>query len=368
MSPLSSRVEEAGLTGMRRKRIPSDIVPRDFFQGLEAIRRLFGRLIRAPDPTRVAVIPSASYGLATAARNTTVARGQNVVIVAQQFPSNVYAWRRRAVAAGAELRTVEAPDVGPGRGEEWNCRLLEAIDNNTAAVALGQVHWTDGTLFDLELVGSRAREVGAALIVDGTQSVGALPFDVDRLKPDALVCAGYKWLLGPYGIGLAYFGSRYDGGEPLEETWLARRGSEDFRGLVDYRDSYRSGAARYDAGEASNFILVPMLVAALEQLLEWRVSRIQRYCRTLTDALTGPMRSLGFGIEAEGWRAGHMIGLRMPKGADPQVVQAGLASRGVQVSVRGDVLRVSPHVYNDQSDIGALVGAVEEISQATSMA
>ena len=132
------------------------------------------------------------------------------------------------------------------RARKWNERVLEAIGDDTAIVALCQVHWTDGTLFDLEEVGTRCREVGAALVVDGTQSVGALPFDVGRIRPDALVCAGYKWLMGPYSIGAAYFGPRFDGGTPLEEAWLAREGSDDFPRLVDYTDTYRPGAARYE--------------------------------------------------------------------------------------------------------------------------
>jgi selenocysteine lyase/cysteine desulfurase len=68
---------------------------------------------------------------------------------------------------------------------------------------MGHVHWSDGSRFDPAEIGARARAVGAALIIDGTQSVGALPFDVRALFPDALICAGYKWLMGPYGIGLA---------------------------------------------------------------------------------------------------------------------------------------------------------------------
>jgi len=124
------------------------------------------------------------------------------------------------------------------------------------------VHWTDGTRFDLVAIGRAARRVGAAFVVDGTQSVGALPFDVREIQPDALVCAGYKWLLGPYAMGAAYFGPRYDAGDPIEENWITRRGSDDFQRLVAYQDEYAPGAIRYDVGERSNFILLPMFIAA----------------------------------------------------------------------------------------------------------
>ncbi len=361
MSPLMRCVEEAGVMGMRRKRIPSDISAADFFTDVESVRRAFARLVGVTDPDRVALIPAASYGLAVAAQNVAVRRGQNLVVVSGQFPSNVYVWRRLADEQGAELRTVTAPAVAEGRGKEWNARLQEAIDGGTALVALGQVHWTDGTVFDLEAVGMRAREVGAALVVDGTQSVGAMPFDVAAIEPDALVCAGYKWLLGPYSIGVAYFGPRFDNGRPLEETWISRPDSEDFRRLVDYQDRYRPGALRYDVGETSNFVLVPMLLAALRKLADWGVPAVLEYCSKLTDQLVREAAPLGFDAEEREWRSAHLVGLRLPERLDPDLVSGELARQGVSVSVRGDVLRVSPHVYNDAGDISAVVECLDGI-------
>ena len=85
----------------------------------------------------------------------------------------------------------------------------------------------------------RTHEVGAQLVIDGTQSVGALPINVQELQPDALICAGYKWLMGPYSIALAYYGPYFDQGEPLEEGWINRYGSEDFTNLVQYQDRYQ---------------------------------------------------------------------------------------------------------------------------------
>ena len=134
---------------------------------------------------------------------TKLRRGQNVVVPGEEFPSVVYAWRERCRAVGAQMRTVSRPEEHEDQGAAWNQRLLESIDAHTAAVSLSSAHWTDGTVFDLEAIGARAREVGAAFIVDGTQSVGALAFDFSSVRPDMLVCAGYKWLMGPYSLGVA---------------------------------------------------------------------------------------------------------------------------------------------------------------------
>ena len=354
MAPLSRAVEAAGVDGVRRKRVPTRISPEDFFRESRRVRELFARLVNSPEPNRIAIVPSVSYALATVALNTSRVAGGNIVVGKEQFPSNVYAWRSLCAEAGMELRTVAPPVESIGRGEEWNRRLLEAIDERTSVVALGHVHWTDGTLFSLERLGARAREVGAALVVDGTQSVGALPFDVRRFQPDLLVCAGYKWLMGPYSIGVAYFGPRYDGGRPLEQNWISRAGSENFGGLVEYTDEYQPAALRYDVGERSNFILLPMLIAALEQVLGWRPEKIQEYCGALTDELVREARELGWAVEDEEWRASHLFGLRAPAGVQLSRVEQLLREHRVLLSRRGTALRVSPHLYNDAGDVEAL--------------
>lgn len=344
---------------MLRKRDPSLIGPDDFFRESQEIRTLFAALVNAPDPNSIAILPSVSYGIGIAVRNTPLESGQNVVLLHEQFPGNVYGWRRLGRESGAEIRLV-APGEGPGRGRTWNERILEAIDTRTGVVALAPVHWTDGTAFDLAAIGARAREVGAALVLDGTQSVGALPMDVRRLQPDALIVAGYKWLLGPYSLGVGYFGPRYLDGLPLEETWIAREGSEDFRGLVDYRDTYQPGAIRFDVGERSNFILTPMLLAALRLVGGWGPERIQAYAKALTAGLLEEVTALGYGVEEDAYRVGHLFGIRMPPGLDLAAVKTALEEEGVSASLRGSALRVSPHLYNDEKDMAALRRALRK--------
>lgn len=355
MSPLARPVEEAGVAALLRRRDPSPITPADFFTGADRARALFAELIGADDPGRVALVPAASYGIATVARNVSVSRGQNVVLVGEQFPSNVYSWRRLCAERSATVRTVGAPESEKGRGDAWNERLLEAIDRDTAVVALEHVHWADGTRFDLEAAGARAREVGAALVVDATQSMGALPFDVARIRPDAVVSASYKTMFGPHGLGVAGYGPRFDGGMPLEETWLGRAGSEDFAGLVAYRDEYQPGAARYDMGGRSSLSLMPMLIAAMELLLSWKVERVQAYCAALMADPVRRAQELGYGVEDERWRVWHLLGLRLPRGVAAERVHAAMRERRVSVSVRGSALRVAPSVYNEAADTDALL-------------
>ncbi len=352
LGPLPRSVAAAGVEGIRQKTSPTPFPSERFFSDCERARERFGRLVNAP-AERVALMPSASYGIAVAANNLPLDSGQNIVILGEQFPSNVYAWRRRAAAHGCEVRTVARPGPPPSAAL-WNERILEAIGPETAVVALPHCHWTDGSRIDLEAAGRRAREVGAALVVDGSQSIGAVPFDVDRIRPDALITVGYKWLLGPYSTAFGYYGPRFDDGVPLEETWISRRGSENFQGLVDYTDDYRDGAARYDVGQTSNFILVPMLIEALDLILDWDPVRILDYCRFLLSGLADELRGRGWAIEDEAWRTGNILGVRLPAGCDLAEVDARLIAARVYASLRGDALRVSPNVYNEPADIDAL--------------
>jgi selenocysteine lyase/cysteine desulfurase len=200
--------------------------------------------------------------------------------------------------------------------------------------------------------------VGAALVVDGTQSIGAMDFDVRRIRPDAVVCAAYKWLLGPYSTAFGWYGPRFDDGVPLEETWIARSGSEDFQGLVDYTDDYQPGALRYDVGERSNFTLMPILLQSLRLVLEWGAPRIQRYCDDLFGGVVEEAQSLGYAVEPREGRGAHIFGLRVPEGMELAMLHEALRSRGVYASLRGSALRVSPNVYNDAGDAEALAGAL----------
>ena len=358
MSPLLKAVEDAGIEGMRRKRTPHSIGPADFFEDSETVRQLFGRLVNA-EPGRVAIIPSVSYGLAVVVQNCKPKKGGRVVTVFEEFPSDIYALHRLCADHELELVTVEPPDEPENRGRMWNQRILEAIVPGVELVNLSSVHWADGTLFDLEAIGKRARQVGAMFVVDGTQSVGAMEMNVKRFYIDALICAGYKWLLGPYTSGFAYYSERFDGGRPLEESWLNRLGSDNFRELVNYQPEYYPGAGRYNMGEHSNFIHLPMLKASLTQILEWTPAAITDYCKELSAPLLEYLQQSGFWVEEEAWRAGHIFGFRLPAQVSLPKLQQSLADRKVVVSLRGSAVRVSPHLYNDEEDMNRLVEGIQ---------
>ena len=349
MAPQLRDVTDAGVSAARRKERPWTITAADFFDNLERLRALFSTLVGA-DPEGVAVVPAASYSLSTVAANVTASPGSRVVVLAEQYPSNVYPWRDLAQRTGAAVVAVDKPGSG-----DWTEGVIAAIDERTVVVAVPHCHFMTGALLDLVRIAAAARAAGALLVVDATQSLGAIPLDVAQVRPDVVVAAGYKWLLGPYSVGYVWIAPQHREWRPLEHHWSGRNGSENFADLTSYTDAYRPGARRFDGGEASNFVLLPMAVAALERVTAWGVPRIAATISPLTAAIAQGAAKLA--QPASGPRAGHIIGLRLPDGSALNVA-ARLAAEQVHVSVRGDNLRVSPHVYNTADDVDRFVAAL----------
>lgn len=350
MSPLLKAVEKKGVEGIFQKRNPAKVSSSDFFETTEKVRKEYAKLIRA-EANRIVLIPSVSYGMANVVRNVNFLPTDNLIVTAEQFPSNYYPWHRVKETSGAALKVVAAPDTRTNRGAQWNERILDAIDANTRLVALGHVHWADGTRFNLQEIRKRTREVGALLVIDGTQSVGALPFNIKEIQPDALICGGYKWLMGPYSLGLAYYGEHFDQGTPIEENWINRLHSENFAGLVNYESAYQPGALRYEVGEHSNFILVPMLLEALRQINQWKPQAIQQYCGAISKQPIKLLREAGYWIEEEPFRGNHLFGIRIPEGARIDPIRNALKKNKISVSFRGNAIRVAPHLYNTEKDL-----------------
>ncbi|WP_025665784.1 aminotransferase class V-fold PLP-dependent enzyme [Aquimarina megaterium] len=355
MAPQLKSVTEVGLATVIQKARPNEIMPEDFFTQREILKQRFATLVDAPDYRNIAIIPSVSYGIANAANNIHINPGDEIIVVDEQFPSNVYVWQEVASKHGASITVIKPPKSFKDRGALWNQNILNAITQKTALVAMSHVHWADGTLFDLKTIRAKTKDVNAFLIIDGTQSVGALPFSVSEIKPDALICAGYKWLLGPYSTGVAYYGDAFNEGTPIEHNWMNRYNSEDFTRLTQYEDRYKEKAARYSVGESSNFVLTPMLIRAIEQLIEWSPEAIQQYCKTISTTAIQQLRNLGCFIEEDHHRAHHLFGIYLPDHIDLEKLKTKLKEENIFISFRGNAIRVSSNVYNSETDFNRLL-------------
>jgi selenocysteine lyase/cysteine desulfurase len=351
LAPQLSAVRAAGEAALERRGQPWTIAATDWFVDVERRRSLFAHLIGS-SADAVALVPATSYGFAVAARNLPLRAGQRVLVLAEEYPSGIYTWRAATRRSGAEILTVTREP-----GQPWADAVLAALDERVAIVSVPNVHWTDGSLVDLAPIAARTRELGARLVVDASQSVGVMPLDLDALRPDFLVTVGYKWLLGPFGAGYLYVAEEHREGEPVEENWILRAGSEDFARLVDYRDEYQPGARRFDVGGRTAFELTPMAIAALEQVLSWEVPRIAATLAARTADIAGRAAALGFEPIPDAQRGPHLLGLRLPGEAGARVVAA-LADANCFAGLRGTSLRIAPHLHTTDEDVDRLIDAL----------
>ncbi len=354
MSPLMKPVVTAAAAGVQYKVRPWTYTGPDFFKYAENYRGLAARLINTV-ADNIAIIPSASYGMQIAANNLPLRPEGEILVLADQFPSNIYPWREMAKAKGGIINTVARPEDA-----DWTVAVLQAIGPRTEILALPATHWADGGLLDLNIIAMSARASGAKLVLDLTQSLGVLPFDIDSVRPDFMVAAGYKWLLGPYSLGFVYIAPRWQNGVPLEHNWMNRKGSEDFSRLVDYQDGFQPGARRFDMGEKSNPAQLMAGSAALSQILDWGVGTISDTLGTRNIRIAERARNMGLQVTADKFRSPHYVALEFAGGV-PEGLADRLAADKIFVSVRGNAVRVTPHLYNTDTDIERLFAALGHV-------
>jgi selenocysteine lyase/cysteine desulfurase len=355
MSPLMKPALEAGITGLTRKAHPWELTSDKFFTGSEDFRATAAQLIGS-SADDIAIVPSASYGIATAAKNLPVKKNQSILVLAEQFPSNYYAWERLAEKTGAALKIVSWPE-----DDDWTAAVLHDLTADVAIAVLPHVQWTSGGQLDLVRIGAACRNLGSTLALDLTQSLGALPFNVGDIQPDFAVAACYKWLLGPYSVGLLYVAPEWHNGIPLEENWIQRANARDFSSLILYTENYDHGARRFDMGERSNFALLPAADRAIKQLLEWRVDQISETAGAMSSRIAQAAAELGFHAPREPLRAPHYLALRR-KLPIPKELPEMLAREKVFVSVRGSSIRVTPNVYNTIEDCDRLIACLRRVA------
>jgi selenocysteine lyase/cysteine desulfurase len=354
-SPLPLRTQDAGRAAVGRKGRPWTLDAAFANQQHERARAAAARLINA-DPADIALIPSVSYGVATAAKVLTIARGGRVLVLENDHSSPVLEWQTRADAQGFAVETVRRPDDG-----DWTAAVLAAIERSGAPpvslASISSVHWSDGGLIDIEKVGAALRQRGATFLIDATHSAGVLTMDVARLDPDFVIFPTYKWLLGPYGRAFLYIARRHQGGIPLEQTSFGRRDVRAENEVYFADVSYVPDARRFDTGERDHFISMEMASIGMEMMADWGAAAVVQRLQMLTERIAEGVRDIGVSAPEPRVRAPHILSLGFEDGMPADLV-AGLASEGVCVAARLGRMRISPHVFNDEADTDRFVAAL----------
>jgi selenocysteine lyase/cysteine desulfurase len=355
-SPQLNESRNRLLDGVKSKSHPWERTPPDFFTDAETIRRSASSIFGG-ETDGYSIVPSVSYGLSTAARavEPLLGKGDSILILEEGFPSNVLPWTRVALEKGVQLIKVPVPEDG-----NWTKAIINRIDKSVKVVALFTCHWTNGAYIDLGSVRQAIDNTDIIMAIDATQSLGAMPFAMDKVKPDFLVAAGYKWLLCPYGFSLMYVSEQWRNSRPLEESWQARENAEDFGSLVNSSDNYKPGARRFDVGQKGTPTILPGVISALDQIKAWGVDNISDTLIGINNTIAEHLSALGFQLPESSKRSPHMFGAIIPGRYKGNLV-AELSRRKIYVSQRGNSVRFSPHLHITGNDLNRLLETLEEL-------
>ena len=313
-------------------------------------RRLGAQLINAPDADDVCFIPNTTTGIGLIAEGYPWQAGDNVIISAEEYPSNQYPWLNLK-DRGVEVRTV------PSRGNRVDVDdIRAAITDRTRVLSVSFVEFASGFRNDLDTLGGLCRENDIFFFVDAIQGLGAFPLDVQKTPIDALAADGHKWLFGPEGAGIAY----------VRREWVDRLrplmvGAHSVRHPFDYAKielDLKPHAGRYEGG-APNLPGIAALGESLGLILAAGVDNISRRVLTLTDYLCDRANAEGWSVfsSRRPGEASGIVSLTVPD-VDPMDVVKKCRAAGVIVNARGGRVRVSPHGYNTEGEIDQFVDAV----------
>ena len=356
ISPLSLKVEKAINKGCKLETQPWKIDPEfHFFHQIKETKIIFSNLFNI-SYKNVSLIPSASYGISTAANNIKLTKTKNkILILKDQFPSNVYPWMELSKKQEGVLEIIDELNETTLTEE-----IINKISEEVAVVAIPNIRWTDGYIIDLKKVSNTCKKFNVNLILDLTQSAGAMQIDLKEINPEFAIIANYKWMLGPYSTGFLYISDKFIDGAPLEETWIGRKNSQDFSKLTDYQSLYNSDSIRFDMGQRANFSLLPGVKAALEQLHDWSIKKIENTLYQNNMIICKGLSELGFEILAEKNRAPHFISARLP-GYDGDSLINNLKKNKIFISERSGYLRITPHLWNNEEDFFKLINCLKSL-------
>lgn len=321
----------------------------------ERLRVAAAQLLNA-QPADIAVGSSATELLGSLAWAVPPEPGANVVGTNVSFPSTIFPWTRVAQHTGAEVRL-----AGGAGGATSTDAIVELIDDATSVVCISEVEYAGGQRYDVTCLAEAAHARGALLVVDATQSAGAIPIDVTASRVDALVTAGYKWLCGPFGAAVMYLAPHLQ--PHLQPGVVGFRSHVDMWDLKADRLELPNSARRFEPSTMAYGCAIG-LARAIEYVVSLGVERIAEHNRHLVDLLIEGVSGRGGQIvtPTDPAERASIVAARFPETPSSAVADH-LQAAGVVVSCRNDYVRWSPHVYNDAADIERVFAAIDGLSR-----
>lgn len=318
----------------------------------EKARTRIAHMLGAAKANQISFVRNTSDGLSTVANGLTWRAGDNIVTFRGEFPSNIYPWLRlQREQSGVEVRMCEDRD-----GRLCVDELINLIDEHTRIVAVSLVQYASGFRTDVERLGHAARKRDALLVVDVIQALGALPIDVENQLIDVAAGACHKWLLTPEGVGVLYLSDRAR--ERLRPTLVGWMSVPDPGNYRDFTQGWTEGALAWETGTSAT-ALIHGLEASLKLLMETGIEPIAAHLRDLTDHLCVGLGERGYEVVSSR-RDGEksQIVCMRHRTKRPNTLHQHLEQQGIAVALRGEGVRISPHLYNTSEDIERLLNSL----------
>lgn len=354
-SPMPKVAHRAVQTAIEWKKFPHRIADSAYFEVPNRIRASIAKLIGASSE-EIALTTGASTGMSAVAYGLTWKPGDEVLTARGEFPLQYTTWKPMETRADIVMKVVAPRDRFITADD-----FLSAMTPRTRLVSVSLVRFDNGVLLDAARIAAACHAQGALLLLDVSQACGAVPLDVNALRADFMVCAGYKWLLSPYGTGFFWARNEHtDKMRPGPFYWAAAEGAEDFHSLAFENPKPVRGARRWDMAETSNYFNFAAMDASLQFVLQFGPEAVEAHNRKLIDLLferlpkdrcvpASPLNS------AQRGPYGCFAARTPEKTAE---LYHKLMKEKIITSLREGNIRVSPHLYNSERDIDRLIAAI----------
>jgi selenocysteine lyase/cysteine desulfurase len=353
--PMPKVSVKAAQAAVEWKKFPQRVPDEAYFDVPNRIRASIAQLIGA-NAEEIALTTGASTGMAAVAYGLTWKAGDEVVTAAGEFPLQYTTWRPMEQREGLTLKVV-APSERFITAED----LIAALTPRTRLVSVSLVRFDDGTMVDAAKLATACHAQGTLLLLDASQCCGAVPMDVRELGADFIVCAGYKWLLSPYGTGFFWAKSEHMASlRPGPFYWTAAEGASHFGSLVFNHPKVAAGARRWDAAETASYFNLSAMAVSLEFVLRMKPETVAAHNRGLIEFMFErlPKDRCVPASPLDAARRGPYACFSARTPEKTAELYKRLVAENVFVSFREGNLRVSPHVFNTERDIDKLIAVV----------
>ena len=351
-SPLPRAAIRAVQSALEWKKFPQKLPDEAFFGLPASVRKKLAALIGAP-PAEVAVTSGASAGLAIVASGYPWKPTDEVLIPRGEFPAHFTTWLPLQDAGKLCVRI-----INPRERFLTDDDVISAITPNTRIISISHSRFDNAARCDARKIADAVHAVGGMLLLDASQTAGAVPMDVNSLGADFLVCAGYKWTLGPFGTG--FFWARADRLAELRGApayWMALENAHDFSKLSSGEARLLEAAQRFDAPETSNFFNLAAWDASLDLVLDAGAQTVWDHNRALIQQLIDrlPLDRCVLASPADENLRGPYVCVQARTPGRTLGLYQKLREANVFVSLREGALRVAPYLYNSERDIDRLI-------------